>query len=68
MPYYYLDTRQMSNGEYDIHRSTCHHLPCCSNRVEIGSFPNSKEALAEAQKIYPEAACCYLCCDDWKQR
>lgn len=68
MPYYYLDTRPLCNGEYDIHRSTCQLLPCCSHRVEIGCFQSSEEALAEAQKLYPEAACCFHCCEDWKTR
>lgn len=65
MPYFYLDTRPLCNGEYDMHRSTCPHLPRMKDRMELGYFISGTEALEQIRKKVPGADYCFYCCHEW---
>lgn len=59
---YYVNTQPQSNGDHEVHKSTCLHLPDASHRRYLGNFATDQEALQEARKYYLKADGCFYCC------
>ena len=47
---YYVNTQPQSNGDHEVHKRTCMHLPVVSHRRYLGNFATDQEALREARK------------------
>ena len=59
---YYVNKNAQTSGEHEVHCSTCEHLPNVENRLFLGSFATSKEAVKEAEKFYTIVDGCAFCC------
>ncbi|MCB8964364.1 MAG: hypothetical protein H6536_04905 [Bacteroidales bacterium] len=62
MDIFYIDLRPNGNGEYEMHRSGCKHLPDQASRYYLGLFGTCNEAMKEAQKSFPKSCGCPFCC------
>ena len=65
---YYVNRVAQPNGEHEVHTSTCRFLPAASNRVVLGYFFNSRDALQAARRIYSNVDGCFYCCSDSHHR
>ncbi len=61
MPAYYVNQIPQSNGDHEVHISTCIFLPNLENRMYLGDFIDCQKALKEAEKHYPQSNGCYYC-------
>lgn len=59
---YYLNINKNEKGLHELHSENCFFVPIRQRRIDFGWFENSKEALAEARKYYPNISGCYWCC------
>lgn len=60
---YYVNKNAQSNGDHEVHLSTCSWLPDASNRIYLGDFDKSQDAL-EARKYYFQVDGCMYCCPE----
>ena len=58
MGIYYVNKNAQSNGDYEVHVSTCVYLLSSENLRYLGSFMNCKDAVQEAKKYYTKADGC----------
>lgn len=49
--YYYVNTNAQSNGDHEVHKDGCSHMPGVLNRKFLGSFTNCRDAVIEAKKL-----------------
>lgn len=65
MKLYYLNKNQQSNGDYEVHESSCSFLPSVENRIYLGYFATCQEAVNEAKRVRPadkhNINGCYYC-------
>lgn len=61
---FYVNTKAQANGDHEVHRETCNRLPNEANRLYLGVFATSQEAVCEAKKYYKQADGCYYCCPE----
>lgn len=61
MDFYYVNKNAQSNGDHEVHKSTCTYLPSEQHRIYLGAFSICAEAVREAQKNYPQSNGCYYC-------
>jgi len=57
-----VHTVAQSNGDHEVHRATCSWLPNAENRIYLGEFNTSYEAVQEAKKHFTQVDGCYYCC------
>lgn len=65
MDYYYLSTKPLYTGEYEIHKSSCYRLPSEENRVLLGYLASGIEAVKKAREIYQKVNACFNCCNEF---
>ena len=65
---YYVNRVAQLTGEHEVHVSTCRFLPSVANRIFLGYFSNSQEALDAAKRYYNNVDGCYFCCSDSHRR
>jgi hypothetical protein len=56
---YFVNERAQTNGDHEVHASTCHYLP--ANRKHLGEFPDCSRAVAAARVHYRQVNGCYYC-------
>lgn len=64
MASYYLNQNRQTNGDYEVHTSTCERLPLPANREYLGEFSYCWQAVAEAKSRHPSwyrINGCYYC-------
>ncbi len=61
MDYYYVNMNQQESGEHEVHKSSCYRLPNSNNRIGLGYFYYSADALKEAKKYYQNVDGCFYC-------
>ncbi|MDE6141508.1 MAG: hypothetical protein K2G03_02790 [Bacilli bacterium] len=67
MTNYYLNLNVQSNGDYEVHKETCHYYYLYkdgNNFVLLGAFYNEIEAVKYAKRKYPNYkidGCAYCC-------
>ena len=64
MPKYYVNRNAQSNGDHEVHEESCPFLPSYSNRIELGTFSNCREAVKEAKKHFNQVDGCIHCSED----
>lgn len=64
MASYYVNKNAQSNGDHEVHKGDCSHLPDPANRLYLGEFYNCKNAVKEAKKSYNQVDGCYYCSPD----
>ena len=60
MKNYYVNKLKQSNGDHEVHVSTCNHLPNIENREYLGLFNDCKEAVKKAKEKYAKSNGCYF--------
>ncbi len=64
MPYFYVNTREQTNGDHEVHeKDTCSYPPHESNRLDLGWHYDCSGAVTQAKKIYSQVNGCYYCCN-----
>jgi hypothetical protein len=58
---YYVNKHAQSNGDHEVHNSSCRYLPLTENRKDLGDFSNCQDAVKEAKKTYATADGCATC-------
>lgn len=58
---YYANKNAQSNGDHEVHKETCNHLPLEHNRKILGDFSNCQDAVKEAKKTDSSADGCAIC-------
>ena len=61
---FYVNTNAQPNGDHEVHRATCAWLPTVENRLYLGDFTSSYEALLVAKRYYNRADGCAYCCPE----
>lgn len=61
---YLVNKNAQYNGDHEVHRETCSHLPNPENRKYLGDFTNCRDAVREAKKYDSDADGCYYCCNE----
>lgn len=64
MDLYYVNSNAQSNGDHEVHRSTCSRLPDSLNRVSLWLCKDCKEALRKAKSYFDDVDGCYYCCNE----
>lgn len=55
MALYYVNNNAQSNGDHEVHTSTCTYAPSTANSTYLGAFDNCKDAVKEAKKTYTKS-------------
>lgn len=61
MSTYYVNTNAQSNGDHEVHTSSCTFLPMQSNRKYLGEHSGCRTAVIEAKKYFRQSNGCYFC-------
>jgi len=61
MPKYYVNKNAQVNGDHEVHKEGCRHMPITTERVYVGDFPKCTSAVLRAKKIYKTADGCRNC-------
>lgn len=66
MSYFYLNKNEQSNGDHEVHVSSCSWLPDVNNREYLGNFDSSYTAILQACALHPfwRINGCYWCCPE----
>lgn len=59
MATYYVNNQAQSNGDHEVHTSTCSFLP--TDKKYLGVFSHCREAVLEAKKTYRQSNGCFFC-------
>ncbi|PQA89250.1 hypothetical protein [Hyphococcus luteus] len=63
MARYYVNENAQRNGDHEVHKDGCSHMPAVQNRIYLGDFNSCEPAVAEARKTFPRSNGCYYCCN-----
>ena len=58
---YYVNKNAQDNGDHEVHKEGCTHMPDEPNRVDLGQFSNCHDAVREAKKHYAKSNGCIHC-------
>lgn len=68
MELYSVNKDAQPTGEHEVHASSCAHMPSIENRITLGFFHNSSEAIKGAKKYYNNVDGCFYCCPECHKR
>ena len=66
--YYYVNKIAQPTGEHEVHISNCRYLPLEKNRIYLGYFSNSGDAIKVARSYYSNVDGCFYCCPESHKR
>lgn len=58
---YYVNKNAQTNGDHEVHQSTCTRLPTSANRIYLGDFTSCAPAVRKAKEYYVTADGCFHC-------
>lgn len=58
---FYVNRNPRPNGDHKIHCSTCGWRPNAENCIDLGDLADSRAAMREARRHYPQVTCCPCC-------
>ncbi len=62
---FYVNRNAQTNGDHEVHCATCSWLPDADNRIYLGDFATSQQAVVESKrKYYRQSNGCYHCCPE----
>ncbi len=61
MASYYVNMNAQTNGDHEVHTSTCAWLPAANNRIYLGEHSSCAPAVTEAKKHYSQSNGCVHC-------
>jgi hypothetical protein len=59
--HYFVHKNARINGDHEVHREDCRHLPQAIHRVSLGFFSNCQYAMREAKKHFDQVNGCTQC-------
>jgi hypothetical protein len=62
MALYYVNTNAQANGDHEVHKDGCDHMPSLVNREYLGVYDNCQDAVDKAKEKYSTADGCKFCC------
>jgi hypothetical protein len=62
--YFYANVKPKPNGDIEIHTQSCNRLPNFKNRILLGIFNNSFDAIRKAKERFSTAIGCLYCCNE----
>jgi hypothetical protein len=62
MSSYYVNNHAQSNGDHEVHVSTCAYFSQIVSKKYLGEFFSCEPAVTEAKKTYKQSNGCYYCC------
>lgn len=67
MSSYYVRIKPQLNGSNAVHKESCPFLPGIENRIFLGEYGSSLEALRDAKLYFSEVSCCCFCTRESRQ-
>ena len=61
---FYVNKNAQTSGQHEVHRATCSWLPDAENRLYLGDFTTSAQAIREAKRYYANVDGCAYCCSE----
>ena len=61
---YYLNRNSQLNGDHEVHRVGCPHMPLLMNSLFLGNFYTCAQAMAAARRVTTQADGCFYCCTE----
>jgi hypothetical protein len=61
MAEYYVNKIAANDGDHEVHKTDCTHMPAELNRKYLGNFTNCAEAVREAKKYFSRSNGCIFC-------
>ena len=61
MANYYVNKNAQTNGDHEVHKSGCSHMPYEVNRIYLGDFTACSAAVRAAKAYYTQVNGCYYC-------
>lgn len=68
MARYYVHTRAQPNGDHEVHKLGCAHMPEEDNRIYLGDFDHCRGAVRKAKEHYSLVDGCYYCSNECHTR
>ncbi|MCR4378722.1 MAG: hypothetical protein NUV50_11600 [Rhodospirillales bacterium] len=62
MPCYIVNKNAQSNGDHEVHKEGCQHMPDLDNQMPLGAHESCRTAVEKAKGRYPTADGCAHCC------
>lgn len=62
MASYYVNDNAQSNGDHEVHVSTCTYFPLIKSKTYLGEHSSCVPAVAKAKTIYWQSNGCAYCC------
>lgn len=59
--HHYVDRRPNRLGAHEVHREGCPRIPSVADRLYLGMFGSSREAVKKAAEHYKPAKGCHSC-------
>ena len=59
---YIVNTQAQSNGDHEVHTTSCSHLPDWAHRMDLGWHADCQSAVRRAKQTYSRADGCFYCC------
>lgn len=61
MKNYYVNDNVQSNGDHEVHHSTCYYLPQIVSKTYLGIFISAIDAVKKAKQYYSQSNGCAYC-------
>ena len=58
---YYVNTKAQTNGDHEVHTSSCTFVPSDANRLYLGQFASCGPAVTKARESYAQVNGCRTC-------
>tara|TARA_R110002072_G_scaffold303135_2_gene495230 strand:- start:20393 stop:20596 length:204 start_codon:yes stop_codon:yes gene_type:complete len=58
---FYACKVEQSNGDHEVHTTTCIFLPIKENRISLGEFFDCSDAIEKAKDYYEQVNGCFFC-------
>ena len=66
MASYYVNAKAEENGDHEVHAVGCQSMPAAGNRVYLGEYNSSLQAIAAAKLRYSRSKGCPACMPDFR--
>ena len=64
MANYYVNVNPQANGDHEVHKEGCSHMPLPHNQKPLGNFPSCHGAVRKAKEWDSDADGCYYCSNE----
>ena len=66
--FYIVNRIPQPTGEHEVHTLDCSYLPSLENRIPLGYFVNSRDAVQAARRHFVNIDGCFFCCPKSHQK